>query len=227
MFSDIYYVILDIFSLFVAPHSKEEQGSQEDVGCLLNFFPQVILDTFYMIFMFLLQGGIPKKSKAVGWRRLPHSLALLGLTFPFAQGQPALPYRHHHLCFFPHNDYPGKSSFCFFPAPWLSRTITSSLSSSSPVLSLTSSYRLSFFVFNINQKTCFDFPFFWGQLNRSCLCPKHVHPFEFSINSFTSRWSTTFILALIIALILGSPQLTIFQCLTIEINRYKFCVVSR
>ena len=100
MFYDIYYVILDIFSLFVAPHSKEEQGSQEDVGCLLNFFPQVILDTFYMIFMFLLRGGIPKKSKAVGWRRLPHSLALLGLTFPFAQGQPALPYHHHHLWFF-------------------------------------------------------------------------------------------------------------------------------
>ena len=58
MFYDIYYVILDIFSLFVARHSKEELGSQEDVGCLLNFFPQdiqqVILDIFYMIFFFFI-----------------------------------------------------------------------------------------------------------------------------------------------------------------------------
>jgi len=109
---------------------------------------------FYMIFMFLLQGGIPKKSKAVGWRRVPHS-SLLGLTFPFAQGQPALPYQHH-LCFFLTTIIPENHHFCFFSA---SRTITSSLSSSSPILSL-SIYIFSFFVFNINKKTWFDFPFF-------------------------------------------------------------------
>ena len=63
----------------------------------------------------MLQGGIPKKSKAVGWRRVPHS-SLLGLTFPFAQGQPALPYRHHHLCFFSLTTIiPENHHFRFFP----------------------------------------------------------------------------------------------------------------
>ena len=63
----------------------------------------------------MLQGGIPKKSKAVGWRRVPHS-SVLGLTFPFAQGQPALPYHHHHLGFFPSQRLSRKIIiFAFFP----------------------------------------------------------------------------------------------------------------
>ena len=47
---------------------------------------------------------------------------------------------------------PENHHFRFFSAPWLSRTITSSLSSSSPVLTLSPSYRFSFFVFYINKK---------------------------------------------------------------------------
>ena len=132
---------------FIARHSKEEQGSQEDVGCLLNFFPQVILDIFKWFLFFCCKAAFQRRARQWSWRRLPHSLALLGLTFPFAQGQPALPY-HHHLgffpsqrlsrkviifAFFPHHDYQGQSLLhCrHHHQYWLYRHLTDSPSLSS------------------------------------------------------------------------------------------------
>jgi len=182
-----------------------------------------------MIFFFFVARRHSKEEQGSGAGGASHTH--WHLTFPFAQGQPALPYHHHHLCFFPHNDYPGKSSF--FSAPWLSRTITSSLSSSSPVSSLSSSYRFSFFVFNINKKTWFDFPFFWRQFkgNRSCLCPGNVHPFVL-YQSFYSKIINNNIQPSIDYCLdswqaIAKPQLTIDQRLTIGINWNKFWLVSR